>query len=108
MHFYRLCTLLFLIALAGCSRSHAPPPLLGTLEWDRIGVAAEASEPIVSIVVKEGDDVQAGQLLLELDARRSEADLAQADAETQRLQAQLTELLNGARSETIDAARADL
>lgn len=95
-------------ALAGCTRSSVPPPLLGTLEWDRIAVAAEASEPVVAIAVHEGDTVQAGQLLLELDARRSDADLTQAEHEVQRLQAQLAEALNGARSETIDAARADL
>ena len=37
-------------ALAGCRKDNADAPLLGTLEWDRIGVPAEASEPILRIV----------------------------------------------------------
>jgi HlyD family secretion protein len=62
-------------ALAGCNRSSAPPPLLGTLEWDRIAVPAEVSEPITQILVKEGDVVDAHQLLLTLDPRRTQAQL---------------------------------
>src|SRR5690606_38202725 len=48
-----------------------------------------------------------GQLLLQLDPRRSDAELASAQAEMQRLQAQLLELRHGARAEIIDAARAE-
>ena len=29
------------LCLAGCGRNNGPPPLLGTLEWDRIAVVAE-------------------------------------------------------------------
>jgi HlyD family secretion protein len=97
-----------LLTLAGCQRSRGPTPLLGALEWDRIGIAAEASEPITAIAVKEGDSVAAGALLLELDARRAEAQLAQAEAELHRAQAALAELTHGARSETIAATRAEL
>lgn len=97
-----------LIMLSACSRDSASPALLGTLEWDRIAVPAEVSEPITQILVKEGDSVEAQQLLLTLDARRTQAlaDAAQADA--QRLSAALDELRHGARAETIDAARAAL
>lgn len=94
--------------LASCSRNHAPPPLLGTLEWDRIAVQAEAAEPVVAIAVKEGDRVEAGALLLQLDPRRADAQLAQADAELRRAQASQAELQHGARSETLAAARAEL
>jgi HlyD family secretion protein len=100
--------LLAWIALAGCSRNSAPPPLLGTLEWDRIAVPAEASEPIMQIQVKEGDLVQADQLLLTLDPRRTQAQLDAARADVQRLSAALDELRHGARVETIDASRAAL
>jgi len=67
--------------LAGCSRSSAPPPLLGTLEWDRIAVPAEVSEPITQILVKEGDHVDADQLLMTLDPRRTQAQLDAARAD---------------------------
>ncbi|HSE12395.1 MAG TPA: HlyD family efflux transporter periplasmic adaptor subunit [Rudaea sp.] len=95
-------------ALAGCNRDGAPAPMLGTLEWDRIAVTAEVSEPITQILVKEGDLVEAGQLLMTLDPRRTQALLDAARADEQRLSAALDELRHGARIETIDASRAVL
>jgi len=97
-----------LVPLAGCSAGSAPPPLLGTLEWDRIAVVAEVSEPITLITVKEGDRVDAGQLLMTLDPRRTRAQLDAAKADEERLTASLEELRHGARIETIDASRAAL
>lgn len=99
---------LFFATLCGCMRDHGPEPLLGTLEWDRIAVPAEVSEPITQILVHEGDSVQAGQLLLTLDPRRTQAQLDAAQANAQRLTAALDELRHGARIETIDAMRATL
>jgi HlyD family secretion protein len=95
-------------ALVGCARDSGPAPLLGTLEWDRIAVPAEASEPITQILVKEGDHVVADQLLLVLDLRRTQAQADAAQADVQRLTAALDELVHGARIETIDASRAAL
>ena len=97
---------LLLVALTGCA--DADKPLLGTLEWDRVSLPAEASEVLLRITVAEGERVEAGQLLLELDPRRQDARIAQARAEVEQAAAHLAELSNGARSETIDAARADL
>jgi HlyD family secretion protein len=94
-----------LLMLGACSRNSNPPPLLGTLEWDRIGVPAEVSEPITQILVKEGDVVEAQQLLLTLDPQRIQAQVDAAQADAQRLSAALDELRHGARTETIDAAR---
>ncbi len=93
-------------ALPGCARDSGPAPLLGTLEWDRIAVPAEVSEPITQILVKEGEHVVADQLLLVLDPRRTQAQVDAAQADVQRLTAALDELRNGARIETIDASRA--
>lgn len=97
-----------LFALAACARNDTPPALLGTLEWDRIGVPAEVSEPITEIFVHEGDTVAADQLLLKLDAQRIQAQVDAAQADAQRLSAALDELRHGARVETIDAARGSL
>lgn len=109
MRCYRFVALLTLLALtSACSRDRPLPPLLGTLEWDRIAVQAEAAEPVIAIAVKEGDRVEAGQLLLQLDPRRADAQLAQAEAELRRAQASQAELQHGARSETLAAARAEL
>lgn len=102
-----LALLFSLAALSACDRQ--PDDLwLGTLEWDRVSLLAEASEPVRDILVREGDTVVAGQALLVLDGRRAEAELAAAQAEKQRLSAQLDELRQGARSEVIDAYRARL
>ncbi|KRE94442.1 hypothetical protein ASG87_17720 [Frateuria sp. Soil773] len=95
------------LLLAACHRQ-APADMPGTLEWDRVNVLAEASEPVIALAVKEGDTVQAGQLLLQLDPRRTDAELAAARADVQRLGAQRDELRHGARIETIDASRAQL
>ena len=93
--------------LTGCNRS-GDKVLLGTLEWDRISVPAEASEPVLRLAVSEGAQVQAGDLLLSLDGRRMDARLAQAQSSVAQQQARLSELLHGARSEQRDALRASL
>src|SRR5690606_7952305 len=81
---------------------------LGTLERDRITLTATANEVITEVLVKEGQTVEPGQLLLHLDNRRQTARVAQAAAEVERAEAQLAELLNGARIEQIAAAQARL
>jgi HlyD family secretion protein len=97
--------LLGLLLLAGCKDAH-DERLLGTLEWDRIGVPAEYSETILDWQVAEGDVVQAGQPLLELDPRRLDARIAEARGTVAQAEARLAELSNGARAETIEAAQA--
>ncbi len=94
--------------LAACGRAPSPRQLLGELEWDRIALPAEVSEPILRIAVDEGATVEQGQLLVELDVRRTQTQLDAAQAEVARLEAVLDELRHGARSETIDAVRAQL
>lgn len=96
------------LSLAGCGRGDNPETMLGTLEWDRIAVPAEVSEPITQILVKEGEQVGADQLLLTLDPRRTQAQADAAQADVTRLTAALDELRHGARIETIDASRAAL
>lgn len=100
---------ILLVALlpAGCKQA-STDSMPGTLAWDRIGMLAEVSEPVIELAVHEGQPVKAGQLLLRLDPRRTDARLAAARAEVQRLTAQLAELRHGARKEDIDAARAQL
>lgn len=101
-----LWLLIVLMLLAGCEET--PPPLPGTLEWDRIALPAEVSEPVLRWAVAEGDRVAAGEVLLELDGRRLEARVAAARGELARTEARLAELTEGPREETLDAARAEL
>jgi HlyD family secretion protein len=101
------CTLVIAAAflLAACKDS-GPQPLLGTTEWDRIELVAESSEPVLAVAAVEGADAKAGDVLVRLDPRRADADLAAAEAELARIDAQLLEQRNGFRSEEIDEARA--
>ncbi|WP_286978267.1 HlyD family efflux transporter periplasmic adaptor subunit [Pseudomonas sp.] len=103
---HRSIVLLFSLMLLGCEP--APPELLGTLEWDRITLPAELSERITAEHVKEGAQVAAGDLLLELDPRRQDARIAQAQGELSQNRAKLAELVKGARVENIQAAEATL
>ena len=101
-----------LVAFAGCGlgacAEPGPAPLVGTLEWDRVAVTAELAEPVLSWGVAEGDRVEAGAVVLELDARRQDARIAEAGSQLAMSEARLSELTHGARIETIDAARANL
>jgi HlyD family secretion protein len=102
-----LLALLSCAGLAGCD-DPGPAPILGTLEWDRVAVTAELAEPVLKWHVAEGDRVEAGTIVLELDARRQDARIAEAESTLAMSKAQLAELTNGATVETIDAARANL
>ncbi|MET0230987.1 MAG: HlyD family efflux transporter periplasmic adaptor subunit [Rhodanobacteraceae bacterium] len=95
-------------ALASACHRENPQTMLGTLEWDRVAVAAEVSEPILRIEVTEGATARAGDAILSLDPRRADAALAQAVADVARAEAALAELRHGTRVETIDAVRATL
>jgi HlyD family secretion protein len=101
------CLLLSLTLLlaAGCQRNTVSD-VVGTLERDRIELTAEAAEPIVSIAVREGESVAAGQVILTLDTRRMQAQFDQASALLAQQEARLAELERGPRSELITQARA--
>ena len=58
---------------------------------EEVGVAAELSGTVSAVHVDEGDRVEAGQLLLELDAHKRELALEQAGQAVQRAQAALQE-----------------
>ena len=101
----RIAILAAATLLAACQHD-GPQPLLGTTEWDRVELVAEASEPVLEVATREGTDVKAGDVLVRLDPRRADAELASANAEVARLDALLLEQRNGFRSEQIDEARA--
>lgn len=94
-------------ALVGCAEP-GEAPIVGTLEWDRVAVTAELAEPVMRWAVAEGDRVEAGAVILELDARRQDARIAEARGQLAAAEARFAEATHGARIETIDAARANL
>lgn len=94
------------LVLAGCAKP--PPQALGTLEFDRIGMPSPTAERIVAIEAREGDTVEAGQVLLKLDPVHTQAQLAAAEAQAQHARDALAELEAGPRKEDIAQARANL
>ena len=104
----RYAMILMLTALAACGDGTNPNVAVGELASDRIELTAETNEPIVAILVAEGDRVTAGQVLVEQDARRATARLAEAEAALAQLQARFDELVRGPRAELIKAARANV
>ncbi len=103
----RVAVLLLALVSAACDRN-GDDAVLGTTEWDRIALTAQAQEPVVALHVHEGERVAAGQALVAQDAARTQREGDAAAAEVRRLEALLTEQLNGERPEVIDAARARL
>ena len=81
---------------------------MGTLERHRIEVTSNASEQILRVAVREGDVVEPGQLLAELDSGTQLAGRDALYSELQRTQGRLRELTHGARPEELTAARARL
>ncbi|WP_108470999.1 HlyD family secretion protein [Rhodanobacter thiooxydans] len=97
---------LVLAAPAGCSKQ--VPQALGTLEFDRITLPAPAAERIVTVDVREGEQVKVGQPLLQLDPAHTRAQLAAVEAQLQQQRELLAELETGPRREDIAKARANL
>jgi HlyD family secretion protein len=104
----RFTPFIVLSVLAACGDGENPNIAVGQLASDRIELTAETNEPIVAINVAEGDRVDAGRILMEQDARRATARLAEAEAALAQSRARLDELVRGPRSEAIAAARANV
>ncbi|MEX1312325.1 MAG: hypothetical protein AB1Z65_18040 [Candidatus Sulfomarinibacteraceae bacterium] len=97
----------FVLAISAC-RDAGPPVAVGTLERHRIELRAERQEPILRLAVGEGDRVEAGDVIAELDRRRVAALLGQARASRDLAAARLAEVVRGFRYEEIDQAKAQL
>lgn len=61
---------------------------------------------VTDVLVREGERVEAGQVLLRLDAEAQKAAVEQAKAALQRAEAQLAQMKAGARPQEIEAAKA--
>jgi HlyD family secretion protein len=82
---------------------------VGTVEAKIIvPVGSKITDRIVSVLVDQGDPIVTGQVVARLDATQIGAEVRQADANVRTAEAQLRDLLAGARSEEIDSLRAQL
>jgi membrane fusion protein YbhG len=78
----------------------------GTVEARTISVGSRVGGRVAKVLVREGDALQPGQALLQLEAGDLPAQLAQANAQQQSAQAMLDKLRKGARPEELEQARA--
>ena len=96
------------LVISACDTTPENGRVVGELASDRVELTAESSEPIVEILIAEGDATTAGRVLMRQDATRANARLAEAEAALGQIQARLDELVRGPRSEQISAARANV
>jgi RND family efflux transporter MFP subunit len=75
---------------------------------DSVGIQPEIDGRIREIILRQGDRVQQGQVIMRLESADSQARLRQAQAALQRSQARLAELQAGTRPEEIAQAKARL
>jgi HlyD family secretion protein len=80
--------------------------LFGNVDIRQIQLSFHATGRILRILVEEGQRVEAGELLAELDPARYEAATAQAKAQVEAQREVLARLLAGSRPEEIQEARA--
>ena len=94
------------LTTAACNVGNNGDRVVGELASDRVEITAESNEPIIDVLVAEGEKVSRGQLLIRQNPDRAAARLAEAEAVLNQAQARLDELVRGPRSEQIKAARA--
>jgi HlyD family secretion protein len=102
-----LTALLCLLLLGACSEKNSTQAL-GTLERDRVTLKATAPEIIAARPVREGSQVKAGELLVQLDDTIAQAQVSRAQAVLNNAKATQIKLHHGARAEEVAAARAQL
>jgi multidrug resistance efflux pump len=86
--------------------AHAPYEWSGTVEAHTISLGSRAGGRIAQVLVKEGDRVKPGDVILRLEPGDWPAQREQAEAQLAMAQATLDKLQAGARPEEIAAAKA--
>lgn len=82
--------------------------LYGNVDVREVDLAFNESDRVVHMYVEEGDPVEAGKLLAELDAARLEHAMLEAEARVAAQRAVVAELHHGSRPEEIQRARAEV
>jgi HlyD family secretion protein len=82
---------------------------VGTVEAKVVvNVSSKITDRVVSVLVDQGDPIKAGQLMARLDDTQHVAGVNQAEASVRAAEAQLRDLLAGARPDEIEQLRARL
>lgn len=100
-----------LTALAAACADEAPTDRIrvsGHVEATETRIAPEAGGRILTLTVKEGDRVQAGQVVMTLDTRDVQLSIQRAQAERAAADAQLRLVMAGARVEDVRQAQSQI
>ena len=91
-------------------RESAPGELVvyGNVDLRQVQLSFNNSERIAAVLVQEGDRVRQGQLVAQLETRRLEPQLAQAEAQAAAQRQVVQRLRSGSRPEEIAQARANV
>ena len=104
---YPLVAAVLAICLSGCEDLSEVRALV-TLERDRIQLVADSNEPITRVLVREGDFLEPGMLLVQQDTTRAEIGLNKARADEAAARSPLNKAEAGPRAQQISQARARL
>ena len=99
---------LTLLSACGGTEPAGPIQASGFIEAEELAIAPELGGRVVELAVEEGDEVEAGQVLVRLDGTLLEAKIAAAQAALEVAQAQLAQARAGARTEQVRRAEAQL
>ena len=83
-------------------------PVSGTIEARDVDLSAKTTARIAAILVEEGSRVHRGELVIQLEDAEPVAEVARLDAGVRVAQAQLRDLMAGARKEEIAEAQAQV
>ncbi len=107
---YSLLALIITLLVSGCNFSNHNEQLVytGTVESDEVDLKSQITDKINKILVKEGEKVKKGNILIEIDTEALELDYKKLEASLTLSQAKLEDLLSGSRKEEILQAEANL
>src|SRR5215470_18718798 len=96
----------FAAAYAWKSRSNDSLAASGTLEARNISIGSQIGGRVSRVLVREGDHVEANQLLVVFESAELEGQLLQAQGRVEAARANLAKMLRGSRPEEIAEANA--
>ncbi len=105
-YFPAAAILCFIILIAGCGENEKSSDIVasGNIEATDVTISSKIGGQIDEILVKEGDKIKTGDILLKLDHASLDIQLRQAEAAAEQAEAQLRLLLAGPRKEDVELA----
>lgn len=99
----------FSLLLVSCSlEANEESIYTGTIESNNVNLSTELGGKIVNIIVKDGEKIEKGDKIAEIDTTDLKIKLKKARSVLKAAEAKLEEIIEGARGEEIKSARANM